>query len=313
MWRALSMRLLESVPTILVVASISFLLVQLIPGSPAQAILGDRATPEAVKALEEQLGLDQPVWAQYLDSMVGLLQLDLGNSLMSGTPVSELVWNRLPVTISLAIVTVAVSAVSGIFIGAFAAVKGGSLERFLMIGSGLGLALPNFWVGVISVLIFSLWLGLLPATGYVPLSADPGEWAIHLIMPVAVLALVQVASIARQTRSAMSEQFRRDYVRALRASGTPRRIIIWKHALRNAAIPVVTTLGLQFIGVLGGSVIVEQVFALRGIGSLMVESAHVGDVPVLQGIVILTAIIVIAVNLLVELLYYLLNPKVRPA
>jgi len=313
MLRYLGTRVLEMIPVILGVASVSFLLIQFIPGSAAEAILGQRATPEAVAALNAQLGLDRPAVVQYLDSMGALLRGDLGSSLISGAPVIELVWNRLPVTFSLAVLTTVVSAVIGIAVGAVAATRGGVVDKVLIVGSGVGLAIPNFWLGIVAVLVFAIWLRWLPATGYVELWADPLAWATHIVLPVAVLAVLQIAAIARQTRSAMLIEFRRDYVRALRAAGIGHSRIVWRHALRNASGPVVTTMGLQFVGVLGGSVIIEQVFALRGIGSLMVESANVSDIPVLQGVVILTAVIVLVVNLAVDLLSFALNPKVRPS
>lgn len=302
-------RLVQAIPVVLVVATISFVLVQLMPGSPAEAVLGQRATPEAIARLEAEQGLDRPVLVQYVDSIVSLLRLDLGTSLVSGAGVLDLLGDRLPITMSMALLGLAVSAVVGIGIGAYAAVRGGWWDGVLTSLSGLGLAVPNFWLGSIAVLVFAIWWDLLPATGYVAFGRDPAQWLVHLVLPVGVLAVIQVASIARQTRTAMQEQLRQDYVRALRATGTPRRVIVWKHALRNASAPVVTTLGLQFVGVLGGTVIIEQVFGLRGIGSLMVEAANVRDVPLLQGIVVFSAIVVLAVNLLVDVLSVLLNPR----
>lgn len=313
MWRYVARKAFEAIPVILGVASVSFLLVQFLPGSPAEAILGQRATPEAVAALNAQLGLDEPVWQQYGSYVLGLVRGDLGSSLISGVAVSEIVFARLPITMSLAIVAAIVSAVIGIGLGALAAVRGGWFDRALTALTGLGLAIPNFWLGVVSVLVFSIWLAWLPATGFVELTVDPAQWALHLVLPVAVLSVVQIAAIARQTRAAMLVEFTRDYVRSLRATGISRRTILWKHILRNASAPVVTTLGLQFVGVLGGSVIIEQVFGIRGLGSLMVESANSQDLPVLQGIVVLSAVIVLAVNLVVDIVALVLNPKVRPA
>jgi len=311
MLRLIGRRLVESVPLMIVVCAITFLLVQLIPGSPAATILGNQATPEAIARLEQEMGLDRPPLEQLFVWFGQVLTGDLGNSLLTGSDVNEVVASRMPITMSLAIIACLLSAVLGIWVGVVAATRGGLLDRILTTGSGVGLALPTFWLAVVLVLVFSIWLRWLPATGYTPFLTDPVDWLVHLVLPLTALCLIQVAAVARQTRVAMRDELDRPYIRSLRAVGVPRRSVVWKHALRNAAIPVCTTLGLQFIGVLGGAVVIEQVFALGGVGALTVEAASAHDIPTIQGVVIYSTAAVIAVNLVVDILTYALSPKAR--
>ncbi|MFI8593158.1 ABC transporter permease [Microbacterium sp. NPDC078428] len=304
-------RALMGIPLVLVVATVAFFLVQLTPGSPAAAVLGTQATPEAIARFEEGLGLDRPVLMQYAEYMGQLLTLDLGQSWLTREPVGDILASRLPVTVTLAVLSTLVAMLLGIAIGTAAAVRGGVVDRVLTAGSGVGLALPNFWLASILVLFFSLTLGLVPATGYVPFAADPAQWANHLILPVATLAVAMIASFARQTRTSMLEQLSSDYVRTLRGVGTTPMSIVWRHTLRNAAAPVLNTAGLQFVGVLGGAIVIEQVFALPGLGRAIVQSASARDLPVLLGAVVVSAIVVLIVNVLVDIAVAALNPRVR--
>jgi peptide/nickel transport system permease protein len=311
MWFKALIRVALGIPLVLLVATASFFLVQLTPGSPAAAVLGTRATPEAIVEFERRLGLDQPLISQYLDYLGELLTLNFGKSWLTGESVGSIVGVRLPVTITLAVLATLIAMAIGIAVGAIAARRGGWTDRILTGASGVGLALPNFWLASILVLVFSLGLGIVPATSYVSFFDEPGEWANHLILPVTTLALAMIASFARQTRAAMLEQLESDYVRTLRASGTPEVLIVWKYALRNAASPVITTAGLQFVGVLGGAVIIEQVFALPGMGRQVVQAASTRDLPVVLGVVVFSAIVVLIVNIFIDLLVNLLNPKAR--
>ena len=304
-------RLAFSIPMIIVIASLTFMLVNLIPGDPALAILGPEASAAEYERVREELGLNRPLVMQYADWMWGALRGDFGVSLRTGQPVTGMILERLPVTLSLSVVAIIVTAVVGILIGLVGVLRGGAVGKISQVVAVLGSSLPNFWLGIVLVVIFAVGLGWLPATGYVPFTKDPGGWASHLVLPVAAIALAGVAAIARQTRASMVDVLGRDYIRTLLAAGTPRGEIIYKHALRNAAIPVVTSLSFQFIGLLSGAVIVDQVFALPGLGQVLLVAISGRDVPVVQGAVIFSAIIVIVVNLAVDLVNAWLNPKVR--
>jgi peptide/nickel transport system permease protein len=304
-------RLAISVPMIFVIASLTFLLVSLIPGDPAIAILGPEATPEEYAQVRAELGLDRPLFIQYVDWMVAAVQGDLGNSIRTGRPVVTMIGERMEVTVSLAVIAIIVTAVLGVLIGLVGALKGGWIGKSSQVVAVLGTSVPNFWFGILLVLFFAVGLGVLPATGYAPMSRGLGEWARHLVLPVAAIALAGIAGIARQTRASMNEVLGRDFVRTLMASGTPYHSVVFRHALRNAAIPVVTRLSFQFFGLLSGAIVVDQVFALPGLGSIMLVAMNGRDIPVVQGVVILTAVLVIVVNLIVDLLNAWINPKVR--
>lgn len=311
MLRVLGKRLIVAIPLIFAVASISFLLVQITPGSPASVILGTQATPQGIKQVNHALGLDKPILIQYVNYLRQLVHGTLGHSLINNQSVMSLLIPRLQVTLSEAILATIVSAIIGMWLGTLVATHGGWADRVLTPTSGLGLAMPSFWLGTILVLLFAIRSHVLPATGYVAIQTSPVQWAIHLVLPVVALSLALIAAITRQTRAQMITELEKDYVRTLRAAGVSRRSIVWRHALRNASIPVVTMLGLQFVGVLGGAVIVEQVFSLPGIGSLVLGAATTHDIPVIQGVVVVSAVVVMAVNLVLDLVLMLLSPKIR--
>lgn len=311
MLRVIGRRLLVAIPMLFVIASLTFLLVSLIPGDPAVGILGPDATPAQVAALRESLGLNRPLFVQYVDWMLHAVTGDLGTSIQTGRPVVELIGERLPITISIAILGIIVTVVLGVLLGLLGALRGGWVGKAAQLISVLGVSIPGFWLGILLVLVFSVSLAWLPATGYIPLTDSPGEWLRSLVLPVITVALAGVAAVARQTRASMNDALAKDYVRTLLASGTPRSTVIFTHALRNASIPVVTSLGFQFITIFGGAFIIEQVFALPGLGQLTVSAVSNHDIPLIQGVVLLSAVLVIVVNLVVDLLYSWLNPKVR--
>jgi peptide/nickel transport system permease protein len=304
-------RLLVAIPMLFVVATLAFLLISLIPGDPAVSILGPDATAAQIAALRHSLGLDQPLLAQYGHWLLGALSGNLGESTQTGQPVVQLIAERLPVTISITLLGVAVTFVIGIALGLLSSLGGPWAGRITQVVSVLGLSIPSFWLGVLLVLLFSVTLNLLPATGYVPFGQSPSGWATSLVLPVFTVALAAIASVARQTRAAVNETLSKDYVRTLLATGTPRGTIVMKHALRNASIPVVSSLGFQFITIFGGAFIIEQVFALQGLGQLTVSAVTNHDIPLIQGVVLVSAILVIVVNLVVDVLYAWLNPRVR--
>lgn len=296
---------------IFVIASLTFLLISVIPGDPAIAILGPEATPAEYAAVREALGLNRPLIVQYADWLVSALQGDLGTSIRTNRPVVTMIAERMEVTVSLAVIAIIVTAVLGVLIGLVGALKGGWVGKTSQVVAILGTSVPNFWFGIVLVLLFAVSLGVLPATGYAPLSSGVEVWARHLVLPVAAIALAGIAGVARQTRASMNEVLGRDFIRTLMASGAPYSSVVFRHALRNAAIPVVTSLSFQFIGLLSGAIVVDQVFALPGLGAIMLVAMNGRDIPVVQGVVILTALLVIVVNLIVDLLNAWINPKVR--
>lgn len=311
MRRVVLYRVLFAVPLLWVVATLMFLLLQLVPGDPAVTILGGQGSPEQLAALREQLGLNQSLLAQYFSWLGNLLHGDLGRSALSGESVVEILNQRAPVTLSLAVAATVVSVAVGLLAGVAAAVRGGWTDRLVRLVTGIGVAMPNFWLAAALVIVFAVWLGLLPSVGYVSIVDSPLNWINYMVLPVAAVSAVSVASISRQTRAAMQAALASEYVQTLRGVGLPRRSIIYKHALRNASLPVATIIGWQFVGLLGGAVLVEQIFSLPGLGQLTVQATTDHDFPVLQGMVIYTTAIVLVVNLLVDLAYLWLNPRVR--
>jgi len=304
-------RLLISVPLVLVVTLLTFLLQSIAPGDTARSILGENYTPEAYQALRQQLGLDQPVLVQYRDWLGGAIHGDLGVSPISGLDVASEISNRLGVTMALILGTAGLAVVVGIGLGVLSAVRGGWLGRAVDVVSLVGFALPNFWLGLVLVTLFAVAVPLLPATGYVPLTTSPTDWVRSLILPVATLAVSGIAVLAKQTRNAMLEELSRNYVHALRANGVSEASTVFRHALRNAAIPVVTVVGLLLVGLLSGTVLVEAVFAIPGLGGLAIQATSQHDLPTIQGVALTFTLIVVTVNLAVDLTYGLLNPKVR--
>lgn len=311
MLRLVVRRLLISVPLVLVVTLLTFLLQSLAPGDTARAILGENYTPEGYAQLREQLGLNRPLLVQYGDWLFGALRGNLGVSPISGLDVGAEISNRLGVTLSLMVGTAIVAIVAGVTLGVVSAIRGGWLGRTVDVVSLVGYALPNFWFGLVLVTLFAVTFPLFPATGYVPLGTSPGGWLLALTLPVITLGTSALAVVAKQTRDSMSEEMVRNFVHTLHANGVSMPSIIFRHALRNAAIPVVTVLGLMFVGLASGSVFIESVFAMPGLGGLAVQATTQRDVPMIQGVALAFTLIVVVVNLLVDLAYGWLNPKVR--
>jgi peptide/nickel transport system permease protein len=305
-------RILGLFPILFFAAMITFLLVYLTPGDPAIAMAGEFATPERIAEIRERMGFNDPFLHQFWSWASGVLSGDLGTSLFNTTPVWDLVLNRLPVTLSLTLLAVLLSVVIGVPLGLLAGVRQNSLlDRVLTILASLGIATPHFWIGTMLVLFLALQMGLLPATGFVPIRENPWEWFLHMLLPAIALGAGTIAEIARQTRSGTIQVLERDHIRTARAMGLRPPAVVAKHVVKNAAIPVVTVLGVQVAHLLGGAVVVEQVFALPGLGQLLITSVLQRDIPVIQGVVLLTAVIVVLVSLLVDLSYTYLNPKVR--
>lgn len=304
-------RLALAVPLLFVVSALAFVLVSLIPGDAATEILGLSAPPSSYAKLRHTLGLNLPVYDQYWHWLEHAVRGDLGASLFTDQKVTQMVDARLPVTLSLIGCSLLLSAVVGVGLGMLSALRGGVLGRILDAVSMLGYAMPSFWIGAVLIVLFAVKLGWLPAIGYVPLAQSPGLWLRSLALPVIALALHAVAVIAKQTRVAMLDVLGSEYIRMARASGISERSINFRHALRNAAPVVVTVLGVEFVILLGGTVFVESVFALPGLGSLAVSTTIQHDLPLVEGIVVYFTVIVIIVNLLIDLMYMWLNPRVR--
>jgi peptide/nickel transport system permease protein len=307
------LRVVTTLPVLVLVTFVVFGLVLLIPGDPAATIAGPDATVAEVAAVRERLGLDRPVLVQYWDWVTGALAGDLGTSLYTSRPVATSIADGLPVTISLAATALLISLVIAVPTAIVSALRRGTwIDRIATVGSSLGIALPSFWLGLVFVLVFSLALGWLPATGYVPLDEDPAAWLRHILLPALTLGIASAAESARQLRGSIIGVLQQDYVRTARAKGLRERMVIGKHVLKNASVPLVTVLGLQITALLGGAVLVEQVFGVPGLGLVAIGAVTTRDVPVIQGIVLVAVVVAMVCNLLVDLTYGYLNPKVRP-
>jgi peptide/nickel transport system permease protein len=306
-------RLLLSIPLLLVVTLVSFVLNSLSPNDLARTIVGADGTQEQYLELRRELGLDRPVVVQYAAWLAKAAQGDLGTSYLTKERVTAMVVPRLGVTLSIVTGVMVVCVAIGLLLGVTSALRGGWVGRAIDVLSLTGLVFPSFVVALFFIVVFAVWLRWLPATGYVMFSQSPADWLLSLILPVLSVALLPIANIAKQMRDGMNDVLRRDFIRSLRACGVPERAVIWKHALRNAALPVVTVLGIVMIGAVSGSVFVERVFVLPGLGSLAVSAAQTNDIVVLQGATLCFGLLAVAINLLVDLSYGWLNPRVRVA
>jgi peptide/nickel transport system permease protein len=298
-------RLLVAIPTLLGVATIVFSLLRLLPGDPAVIIAGPTATPETIEHIREQLGLKLPLWQQYLGFLGRLARGDLGISTRTGAPVINEIATRAPFTAELAIASLLIAIAVGVTAGVLAATRRNSAADLGISGSAVfGVSMPTYWLGLMLIILFAVHLRVLPAAG-----ADQG--LASLVLPAITLALFSMGLVARQTRSALLEVLGQDFVRTARAKGAPRSAVLVRHALRNALLPIVTTVGLQFGFLLGGAVLTESVFAWPGVGRLLVDSIGSRDYPVVQGIVLLLSLVFIVINLLTDLVYALVDPRIR--
>ena len=306
-------RLAMAVGTVLAAVVISFLLVHASDGSPGAIRLGLSGTPEQIAALNHELGWDRPLPVQFVDYLKNLVSGDLGTSLIDSRSIKDDLLARLPVTASIALFATLLSGIVGVVLGVTAAVRGGRFGRFITSGAGIALSLPSFWVGILLVYVLSLQLGWLPATGYVQFTDDPVGWFTSLTIPILTLTVGGAAIVARTANAGMHEALRQEHIRTLRAMGTPVWRIRYLHALRFASLPVVSVLGIQFIVLFGGSVIIENLFALPGLGQLAQASTSSHDFPALIGVVLVATIVVVVTNLVLDLVVAALDPKVRTA
>lgn len=313
MLRLVVRRLGSAVLLTLVVTMATYFLVFSNGPGIARAILGKEATQATVQAKVVELGLDQPVFTQYLHWLGGLLTGSLGRSYFTQEPITTMLATRVPVTASLAVIILVLTAVISILVGVAAAVKGGWIDRVLQFVSVLGAAVPGFIVAILLVLTLAVGLHLLPATGYVSPTVSVTGWLSALVLPVLAVLVGSVGGAAQQFRGAVADVLSQDFVRTLRSRGVAERRIVFVHVLRSAAGPGLTILGLQTIGLLGGVVLIERVFALPGVGDLTVSTALQGDVPAVMGCVLFTIVVVVVVNLLADIAAAWLNPKARQA
>lgn len=312
MLRAITRRLLSAIPVLLIVSLISFGLMRLIPGDPAAAIAGISATPAQIAQLRTDLGLDQPLHIQLLRYYEGLARGDLGRSLLLGKGVFAATMERLPVTIGLSLYALGLTLLLGIVSGIIAALRQNTfIDQAAMMVAMIGISVPNFFLGLLMIIFFAVHLGWLPSGGYVPFFQDPLGWLRSMTMPAISLALLQAGLLARITRSSMLEVLRQDYIRTARAKGLPARVVVLKHALANALIPIVTVVGIIISLLLSGAVVTEALFSIPGIGQLLTQAVLNRDYPMVQGGLLLVTTFLVLINITVDMLYALLDPRVR--
>jgi peptide/nickel transport system permease protein len=310
--KLVSRRALTTVPALLGVMLVALLLLELMPGDPAEIMAGENATPEAVEAIRHDLRLDQPLWERFGRYAWGVVQGDLGRSPGSDIAVWERISTALPVTLSLGGLALSLAVLVAVPAGTWAALRRGRwADRAVAATASVMQAVPPFVIGLALVIAFAVDRSWFPANGFVPFEEDPWEWFRHLVLPASALALSAAAELARQTRGALVDTFEQDYIRAVRAKGLRERWVIGKHAAKNAATPVVTVLGLQVGRILGGAVVVELIFGMHGFGALALNAVVTRDIVLIQGVVLVSAIAVLLANLAVDVLYGYFDPKVR--
>ncbi|WP_183833127.1 ABC transporter permease [Aquamicrobium lusatiense] len=312
MLRLVLIRMLSAVPVMLIVALIVFTLLRLSPGDPATILAGDAATPETIAELRNELGLDQSLPIQFVTWIGGVATGDFGQSILSRMPVLTLIFDRLEATLVLAVTAIILTVVVAVPLGALAAWRLNSwVDRAVMAMSVAGFSIPAFVIGYILMLFFSVKWELLPVQGYVSPFVDLSAAIRHLILPSLTLALVFMALIARVTRSSLLEVLNQDFVRTARAKGNPGRRVLWSHALPNAAVPIITVIGLGIAMLITGVVVTESVFNIPGIGRLTIDAILARDYPVVQGLMLFFALIYVGVNLLIDIAYIIVDPRIR--
>ncbi|SDC46330.1 peptide/nickel transport system permease protein [Mycolicibacterium neoaurum] len=308
----LARRLAYSAVVLVGVVIVVFTLVHLVPGDPVRIALGTRYTPQAYDALRTASGLDQPLLTQFFQYLGRAVTGDLGVSFRNGAPVTEVLLERLPATVSLALVGIAIALLIALPAGTWAALhEGRASDALVRVTSQFGVSVPDFWLGILLISLFSTTLGWLPTSGYRPLLEDPAGWLRHIILPGLTVGVVAAAIMTRYIRSAVLEVAAMGYVRTARSKGLPPRTVTLRHTVRNALVPILTITGIQLGTILGGVIVVEVVFAWPGIGRLVYTSVAARDYPVIQGAVLLIAVLFLAINLLVDLLYAIVDPRIR--
>jgi len=290
-----------------------FFIIHLIPGNPAAMMLGPEATPEEIEEFSKIMGLDRPVPIQFTEWISNVVRGNLGMSLFfQGQPVTKVVYEHFKVTLTLTVLGIILAIIFGIITGVIAAINHNNLlDRAIMVITSAGVSIPNFWLGLMLVLFFSIRFSILPPAGFKPLSAGLGESLRYLILPAITLAFGQTSLIARMTRSNMLEVLRSDYVRTARAKGLSELMVNYKHALKNVLIPVITIIGLSFANLMGGAVVTEQIFNIPGVGRLLIKSVFTRDYPVIEGIVLYIAAMWVIINLVTDVLYVIIDPRIE--
>jgi peptide/nickel transport system permease protein len=307
----LARRLAATLAVLLGVSVGVFAIVHVVPGDPVRLALGTRFDPQTYAALRARAGLDRPLLSQYFHWLIGLLHGDLGISFRSEEPVADVIGGRLPATVSLAVAAVLVAALIAVPLGLASALRPRSaLDRVASVLSQVGISVPDFWLGILTILLLAGHLRWLPAGGYVPLTRDPTRWARHLVLPAVCVGVVSGAVLTRFVRAAALDVLGEDHVRTARAKGLSEATVVRRHVLRNASVPVLTVAGVQLAYLLSGVVVVEIVFSWNGLGQLALQSVQSRDYPVLQGAVLLFAVVFLAVNLVVDVLYAVLDPRI---
>lgn len=312
MLRVIASRVTGAVPILILVSLITFAMIHMVPGGPAAAIAGLSATPQQIAEINHNLGLDRPLSVQLYRWYADLLHGNLGTSLLLGQPVMQAILIRLPVTLGLSAYAMLITLALGLASGILAALKQNTwIDQAAMVFSIIGISLPNFYLALLLIIFFAVDLGWLPSGGYIPFFADPLGWLGSMTLPAVSLALLLTGLLARITRSTMLEVLRQDYIRTARAKGLPTRQVVIKHALANAMIPIVTVIGIIVSLLLSGAVVTETIFSLPGIGQLLTEAVLNRDYPTVQGGVLVVAALMVGVNILVDVLYAALDPRVR--
>lgn len=305
-------RVLGLVPILLIVSLLTFGMSFMVPGDVRDRILGLEATAEQYEELGERLGLNDPFLVQYGRWLINAVQGDLGTSSYNSQKVSDAVLDTLPVTLSLTVGGMLIAILLGVPAGVYAGLHRGSrIDQGAVLIATIGQAIPNFWIAMLLLIPFALWWQLVPATGFVPPTESISGWLNSIVLASVALGTSASAALARQTRGAIIDVLQQDYIRTARSKGLPGYKITFKHALKNAAIPIITTIGFQVNGLLGGALIVEQVFGLNGFGSLAIDSVRSQNIPMMQGVVIMGTLIIVVVNLLVDIAYGFVNPRMR--
>jgi peptide/nickel transport system permease protein len=298
--------------TLFVVSLLVFTVIRVLPGDPAQIIMGTEASPEAAAALRRAMGLDRPILVQYVEWLSGALRGDLGRSIQYDVAVGRLILSRLAVTLPLTVLAAAFMTLTAVPLGVYAATRQGRVGDYVaMVVSQLGIAIPSFWAGLLLILLFAVRLGWVQAGGFDGWGAGVWTGLRALLLPAFALGVVQAAILTRTTRAAVLEVLRADHVRTARAKGLDERVVTWKHVLRNALLTIVTIVGLQLGALLAGSIVLENVFYLPGLGRLALGAISARDLPVVQGVVLFVAVTVVTVNFVVDLVYAVLDPRIR--
>jgi len=305
-------RLLTTIPIVLFITIIAFTVMNVVPGDPALTLLGQEATPEAVEVLRERMGLNRPLHIQYLSWVSGLLQFDLGRSLIDGTPVARAIGHALPVTLQITVLSLLIALIIGVPTGIISATKrGGFGDALASLVALSGISLPGFWAAILLIYLFSLQFDLLPSSGFVRLHEDPWQSLLHSLLPALALALRPAGIFMRMVRSSLLDVVKSDYIRTARAKGVSDTKVILKHALRGALIPLFTVVGVEFAALLGNVVVIDTIFAIPGFGRLIYNSFLRFDFTMIQSLLLVFAVAVILINLLTDFGYSLLDPRIR--